>query len=148
MLVEAHEADRLKFFGNHASLADRATFSAFLAPLKEVEWVVYAKELFAGPEPVLRYMARYTHRVAISNRRLVAADDGGVAFRWKDYRLDRPEWTATAAITPVRKSSEIPISIASARASAYDLRTARGRALPRARSFGQHAHVDSEHNSR
>jgi hypothetical protein len=82
MLVKAHEADRLKFFGNHASLADRATFSAFLAPLKKIEWVVYAKEPFAGPEPVLRYMARYTHRVAIATRRRGAADDGGVAFRW------------------------------------------------------------------
>ena len=90
MLTAAHEANHLKFFGNHASLADPNAFAALLAPLRDVEWVVYAKEPFAGPEPVLRYLSRYTHRVAISNQRLVAADDGGVAFRWKDYRLDGP----------------------------------------------------------
>jgi hypothetical protein len=100
MLIGAHQADRLQFFGDHAGLADRAAFSAFLAPLKKVEWVVYAKEPFAGPEPVLRYMARYTHRVAISNRRLVAADDGGVAFRWKDYRLDGPDRWKTMTLHP------------------------------------------------
>jgi hypothetical protein len=100
MLVKAHEADRLKFFGNHASLADGTAFATFLAPLKKIEWVVYAKEPFAGPEPVLRYMARYTHRVAISNRRLVAADDGGVAFRWKDYRLDGPDRWKTMTLHP------------------------------------------------
>src|SRR5690348_4913412 len=65
-----------------------------------VAWVVYAKEPFAGPEPVLRYMARYTHRVAISNRRLVAADDGSVAFRWKDYRLDGPDRCKTMTLHP------------------------------------------------
>jgi Putative transposase/Transposase zinc-binding domain len=100
MLIAAHQADRLKFFGDHASLADRAAFSAFLAPLKAVEWVVYAKQPFAGPEPVLRYMARYTHRVAISNQRLLAADDGSVAFRWKDYRLDGPNRWKTMTLHP------------------------------------------------
>jgi hypothetical protein len=100
MLIAAHQADRLKFFGDHASLGERAAFSAFLAPLKKVEWVVYAKEPFAGPEPVLRYMARYTHRVAISNQRLVAADDDGVAFRWKDYRLDGPDRWKTMTLHP------------------------------------------------
>ena len=100
MLIAAHQADRLKFFGDHACLAERAAFTAFLAPLKKVEWVVYAKEPFAGPEPVLRYMARYTHRVAISNQRLVAADDGGVAFRWKDYRLDGPDRWKTMRLHP------------------------------------------------
>src|SRR5215475_6640286 len=65
MLLAAHDADRLKFFGDYASLAERATFTAFLSPLKKVEWVVYAKEPFAGPQPVLRYLSRYTHRVAI-----------------------------------------------------------------------------------
>jgi hypothetical protein len=100
MLLAAHEADRLKFFGDYASLAERATFIAFLSPLKKVEWVVYAKEPFAGPEPVLRYLSRYTHRVAISNRRLVAADNGGVAFRWKDYRLDGPDRWQTMTLRP------------------------------------------------
>jgi Putative transposase/Transposase zinc-binding domain len=100
MLLAAHEANRLKFFGNHASLTDPNTFATFLSPLKKVEWVVYAKEPFAGPEPVLRYLSRYTHRVAISNRRLVAADDGGVAFRWKDYRLDGPDRWQTMTLHP------------------------------------------------
>ena len=88
MLTEAHDHNRLKFFGNHARLADRKTFTAFLVPLRQVEWVVYAKEPFAGPEPVLRYLSRYTHRVAISNRRLLAFDEAGVTFRYKDYRHD------------------------------------------------------------
>jgi len=100
MLVEAHATDRLKFFNNHAHLADGKAFTAFLAPLRQVEWVVYAKQPFAGPEPVLRYLSRYTHRVAISNQRLVAADEGGVAFRWKDYRLDGPNRWKTMALAP------------------------------------------------
>jgi putative transposase/transposase-like zinc-binding protein len=99
-LREAHQAGRLKFFGKHASLVDEAAFTAFLAPLRTADWVVYAKEPFAGPEPVLRYLARYTHRVAISNQRLIAADDGGVAFRWKDYRVDGPSRWKTMALHP------------------------------------------------
>ena len=71
-------------------LADKAAFDAFLAPLREIDWVVYAKEPFAGPEQVLRYLSRYTHRVAISNRRLVSADENGVTFKYKDYRIDGP----------------------------------------------------------
>ena len=100
MLIAAHEANLLKFFGNHASLADPNAFAAFLAPLWDVEWVVYAKQPFAGPDPVLRYLSRYTHRVAISNRRLVAADDGGIAFRWKDYRLQGPDRWKTMTLHP------------------------------------------------
>jgi len=100
MLIAAHHDDRLKFFGTHASLTATTAFRAFLAPLRKLKWVVYAKEPFAGPEPVLRYMARYTHRVAISNQRLVAADDGGVAFRWKDYRLDGPDRWKTMTLHP------------------------------------------------
>jgi hypothetical protein len=90
MLVAAYEAGRLQFFGDHAELADRPAFDAHLAPLHNIDWVVYCKEPFAGPEAVLRYLSRYTHRVAISNRRLIAADDGGVSFRCKDYRIDGP----------------------------------------------------------
>ena len=100
ILMQAHKANRLKFFGNHTRLADRRAFAAFLGPLRKTKWVVYAKEPFAGPEPVLRYLARYTHRVAISNRRLVAADDGGVAFRWKDYRRDQPNRWQTMTLHP------------------------------------------------
>src|SRR6201995_3546935 len=85
MLMHAHAAGELKFFNTHARLADKRAFKRFLAPLRRIKWVVYCKAPFAGPEQVLRYLSRYTHRVAISNRRLVAADDTGVAFRWKDY---------------------------------------------------------------
>ena len=87
-LAAAHAERRLVFFGELAGLADRAAFTARLAPLRRAEWVVYAKRPFAGPEQVLAYLARYTHRVAISNSRLVSLDDRGVAFRWKDYRQD------------------------------------------------------------
>jgi len=88
MLMAAHDAGRLKFFNTHAGLADAAAFKRFLGPLRHIKWVVYCKAPFAGPEAVLRYLSRYTHRVAISNRRLVAAHDDGVSFRWKDYRED------------------------------------------------------------
>jgi hypothetical protein len=85
-LQSAHRAGRLQFFGEYVDLADAETFADWLMPLRECEWVVYAKRPFAGPEAVLAYLSRYTHRVAISNSRLVALDDRGVTFRWKDYR--------------------------------------------------------------
>jgi len=85
-LVKAHRAGRLQFFGEYAALVDAAAFAAWLAPLRECEWVVYAKRPFAGPQAVLAYLSRYTHRVAISNQRLIALDERGVTFRWKDYR--------------------------------------------------------------
>ncbi len=85
-LTTAHDAGKLRFFGEYQDLADPALFQQWLAPLRACEWVVYAKRPFAGPEAVLAYLSRYTHRVAISNRRLVAFDDRGVTFRWKDYR--------------------------------------------------------------
>jgi hypothetical protein len=85
-LAQAHEAGRLHFFGDHATLAERRAFAAYLAPLRTIEWVVYAKRPFAGPAAVLAYPSRYTHRVAIANSRLIACDDTGVTFRWKDYR--------------------------------------------------------------
>ncbi|MHB8622747.1 MAG: IS91 family transposase [Sulfuricaulis sp.] len=85
-LVQAHRAGELQFFGEFAALSEPAAFVQWLAPLRSCEWVVYAKRPFAGPEAVLAYLARYTHRVAISNSRLVAFDQRGVTFRWKDYR--------------------------------------------------------------
>lgn len=85
-LQEAHRAGTLQFFSQHAELADPKAFARWLAPLRQCEWVVYAKEPFAGPRAVLAYLSRYTHRVAISNSRLVAHDERGVTFRWKDYR--------------------------------------------------------------
>ena len=90
-LVAAQQADRLKFFGDHAALAGRKAFAAYLAPLRKAEWVVYAKRPFGGPEAVLAYLSRYTHRVAISNSRLIALDDAGVTFKWKDYRAEGGE---------------------------------------------------------
>ena len=85
-LEKLHHAGQLQFFGKHAGLTDVSAFSRWLAPLRSCEWVVYAKRPFAGPEAVLAYLSRYTHRVAISNRRLVAMNGDGVTFRWKDYR--------------------------------------------------------------
>jgi hypothetical protein len=88
LLMMAHADGRLAFFGEHVLLADTKAFAAFLAPLRKAEWVVYAKEPFGGPQAVLAYLSRYTHRVAISNRRLISADEAGVTFKWKDYRLE------------------------------------------------------------
>jgi len=85
-LEKLHHAGQLQFFGEHEHLADAGAFSRWLAPLRSCEWVVYAKRPFAGPDAVLAYLSRYTHRVAISNRRLVAMDAQGVSFHWKDYR--------------------------------------------------------------
>ncbi len=89
-LAKLHRAGRLAFFGEHAALADSAAFNAFLEPLRGTEWVVYAKEPFAGPRAVLAYLSRYTHRVAISNSRLIRAGADSVTFRVKDYRVDGP----------------------------------------------------------
>jgi len=87
-LVAAHDAGRLHFFGALASLAARDAFDAHLAPLRTAKWIVYAKRPFGGPEAVLAYLSRYTHRVAIANSRLLAFDGGAVTFKWKDYRRD------------------------------------------------------------
>ena len=89
-LIAIHQAGRLKFFGDHVQLAGRDAFIAYLAPLRQSEWVVYSKRPFAGPEAVLAYLSRYTHRVAISNSRLTAADGKGVTFKVKDYRIEGP----------------------------------------------------------
>lgn len=80
-LAEAHRVGRLVFHGDLAPLADPAAFAAQLTPLRRAEWVVYAKRPFAGPEAVLAYLSRYTHRVAISNSRLLVLDERGVTFR-------------------------------------------------------------------
>ena len=99
-LAAAHAAGKLQFFGEHAHLAAAAAFAAFLAPLRKTNWFVYAKPPFAGPEAVLAYLARYTHRVAISNRRLVALDADGVTFRYKDYRRNGQERYRTMTLVP------------------------------------------------
>jgi len=87
-LAAAHAQGRLAFFAGHAPLADDRAFAALPAPLRKTKWFVYAKRPFAGPQAVLASLSRYTHRVAISNSRLMACDDDGVTFRWKDYRAD------------------------------------------------------------
>jgi hypothetical protein len=87
-LVAAFDAGELQFFSRLVALKDRETFQAYLAPLRTQEWVVFAKRPFAGPGQVLAYLARYTHRVAISNSRLLELTDEHVGFRWKDYRED------------------------------------------------------------
>ncbi len=85
-LTDAQAAGRLTFFGDIEGLRRRQAFAAHLAPLRRKNWFVYAKPPFAGPEAVLAYLARYTHRVAIANSRLIALDERGVTFRYKDYR--------------------------------------------------------------
>ena len=106
MLLAAHQANRLKFFGNHAALADPQTFATYLTPLRRAEWVVYAKCPFSGPQAVLAYLSRYTHRVAMANSRLIACDRTGVTFRWKDYRAegrDRQKVMTLATAEFIRK---------------------------------------------
>ena len=85
-LLYLHQSGRLKFFGGLAALTDAVHFRKWLAPMRQCEWVVYAKRPFAGPKAVLAYLSRYTHRVAISNSRLLSMDAHGVSFKWKDYR--------------------------------------------------------------
>jgi hypothetical protein len=105
-LSAAHQNGRLRFFGDHVRLADYDAFAKYLAPLRKAEWVVYAKRPFGGPEAVLAYLSRYTHRVAISNSRLIAADSGSVTFRWKDYRAkgrERQKIMTLAAFEFIRR---------------------------------------------
>ncbi len=85
-LIAAHQAGRLRFFGDHRNLADPKAFAAYLSPARKLEWVVYAKRPFAGPEAALAYLSRYTHRIAIANSRIVALNGDTVTFKWKDYR--------------------------------------------------------------
>jgi hypothetical protein len=89
-LTAAHEAGVLRFFGDHAHLNDTRAFAAYLAPLRRSEWVIYSKRPFGGPQAVLAYLSRYTHRVAIANSRLIAFDGNSVTFKWKDYRAEGP----------------------------------------------------------
>lgn len=86
-LQQLNDGGKLKFWGDNSGLSDAQTFKDWLAPMRRCEWVVYAKRPFAGPEAVLAYLSRYTHRVAISNSRLMAMDERGITFKWKDYRV-------------------------------------------------------------
>jgi hypothetical protein len=98
-LLELHQAGALNFFGNHAELRDRRAFRHLIAKMRKKNWVVYAKPPFAGPAAVLAYLSRYTHRVAISNRRLVSLDDSGVTFHYKDYRREGAARYGTMTLT-------------------------------------------------
>jgi hypothetical protein len=99
-LSKAHGAGQLRFFGEFAGLSEAAAFADWLTPLRRCEWVVYAKRPFAGPEAVLAYLSRYTHRVAISNQRLMAMDERGITFRWKDYRIKEGTRLKTMTLSP------------------------------------------------
>ena len=98
-LLELHPAGRLAFFGDHAGLREERAFTHLIARLRKKNWVVYAKPPFGGPEAVLAYLSRYTHRVAISNRRLISLDENGVTFRYQDYRRDGAERYRTMTLT-------------------------------------------------
>jgi hypothetical protein len=99
-LTAAHAAGRLAFFGGLTGLQHPRAFATHLAPLRKTNWFVYAKPPFAGPKAVLAYLSRYTHRVAISNSRLLAATDEGVTFRVKDYRRNGRERYRTMTLPP------------------------------------------------
>ncbi len=99
-LADAHKAGKLAFFGKLAHLGDPKAFAAFLAPLRTKNWFVYAKPPFAGPETVLAYLSRYTHRVAIANSRLVALNEHGVTFRYKNYRRKGRRRYRAMTLTP------------------------------------------------
>jgi hypothetical protein len=99
-LRQLHAAGRLRFFGDQVALKDSRAFLRHLAPLRKKRWVVYAKPPFSGPEAVLAYLSRYTHRVAISNHRLIAFDEAGVTFRYKDYRRDAADRQRTMTLNP------------------------------------------------
>jgi hypothetical protein len=99
-LAAAHAAGKLVFFGEHAHLAGDKAFATFLKPLKRTRWFVYSKRPFAGPKAVLAYLSRYTHRVAISNGRLIAADATSVTFKVKDYRIEGPGRYTTMTLSP------------------------------------------------
>lgn len=99
-LLALHRTGQLRFFGDLAGLAEGRTFTEWVAPLRKKDWVVYAKPPFGGPEAVLTYLSRYTHRVAISNHRLVSADADTVAFRWKDYRIKQGDRMKVMRLPP------------------------------------------------
>jgi hypothetical protein len=99
-LSDAHRAGKLQFFGEHQVLFEAKTFNDWLKPLRQIEWVVYAKRPFAGPGAVLAYLSRYTHRVAIANSRLIAMDEQGITFKWKDYRAKQRHRHKTLTLAP------------------------------------------------
>jgi hypothetical protein len=99
-LSDAHRAGKLQFFGEYQALAETKSFSDWLKPMRQIGWVVYAKRPFAGPDAVLAYLSRYTHRVAIANSRLIAMDEQGITFKWKDYRAKERDRHKTMTLDP------------------------------------------------
>ena len=99
-LTAAHAAGMLHFYGEHRYLADAGAFASFLAPLKQIKWYVHIQHPFAGPETVLAYLSRYTHRVAIANSRLIAADRNAITFKCKNYRLKGRKRYKTMKLAP------------------------------------------------
>ena len=99
-LIALHQAAQLRFYGDMAGLADRRAFLRYLSPVRKKRWVVYAKPPFAGPEAVLAYLSRYTHRVAISNSRILRFDEQGVTFRYKDYRRGGADRQQVMTLSP------------------------------------------------
>jgi hypothetical protein len=102
-LREAYEQGKLSFFGTCAHLRGPSAFQRFAKQLKKSEWVVYSKPPFGGPEQVLKYLSRYTHRVAISNSRLLSLDEGQVSFHWRDYRDDQTKVMTIGAVEFLRR---------------------------------------------
>ena len=119
-LGAAHRAGELKFFNDLATLSDPKAFAATLAPLRRSEWVVYAKRPFAGPGQVLAYLSRYTHRIAISNRRLLAFDEAGVTFRYKDYRRSGADRQQVMTLAADESNRIIAVSRPAATLLGYD----------------------------
>jgi hypothetical protein len=99
-LSDAHRAGKLQFFGDYRGLAEPKAFADWLKPLRQCKWVVYAKRPFAGPAAVLAYLSRYTHRVAIANSRLIAMDEQGITFKWKDYQAKERDRHKTMTLAP------------------------------------------------
>jgi hypothetical protein len=109
-LTAAHQAEHLHFFGEHFALGAHKDFLAFVKPLRNIEWVVYAKRPFAGPDAVLAYLSRYTHRVAIANSRLIACDERGVTIKWKDSSCMSIHAASTgSAITACSPITSVPM---------------------------------------
>ena len=127
-LLKAFDAGKLEFFSSLESLRDRSSFLDYLAPLREAEWVVYAKRPFAGPEQVLDYVGRYTHRVAISNNRLLDIAEGKVTFRYKDYRHDAQQKTMTTGSR--RVYPPLPVTRAARGLPAHPLLRFAGQPIP------------------
>ncbi len=97
-LTQAYNSGELQFYSRHAALVEPSKFKEYIAPVRKIDWVVYAKRPFAGPRSVLAYLSRYTHRVAIANSRLLAADEKKVTFTWKDYRKAYSERPGTLTL--------------------------------------------------